>query len=158
MVDILELLKADDTPAEDQKMFLKAQILYWLIGATDGHAKNFSIFLGPGGRFRLTPLYDVLTAQPSLDARQIVGKQMKLAMSVGDSRHYDLRYIQGRHFIQTAERAGLPGAIARDALEEVAQTAAQAMETVASELPSAFPEELHASVQGGLIARLRNIG
>lgn len=158
MVDILELLKAGDTPAEDQKMFLKAQILYWLIGATDGHAKNFSIFLGPGGRFRLTPLYDVLTAQPSLDARQIVGKQMKLAMSVGDSRHYDLRYIQGRHFIQIAERAGLPGAIARGALEEVAQAAAQAMETVASELPSAFPEELHDSVQAGIISRLRNIG
>ena len=83
MVDILNLLKASDTPAEDQKMFLKAQILCWLIGATDGHAKNFSIFLGPGGRFQMTPLYDVLTAQPSLDARQIVSQQMKLAMSVG---------------------------------------------------------------------------
>ncbi len=50
---------------------LKAQILFWLIGATDGHAKNFSVFLGPGGSYRLTPLYDVLTAQPSLDAHQI---------------------------------------------------------------------------------------
>ncbi len=38
IVDILELLKGGDTPAEDQKLFLKAQILFWLIGATDGHA------------------------------------------------------------------------------------------------------------------------
>ena len=90
--------------------------------------------------------------------RQIVGKQMKLAMSVGDSRHYDIRYIKGRHFIQTAERAGLPGALAHAALEEVAQAAAQAMETVANELPPGFPEKLHASVQRALIARLLLLG
>ncbi|WFU85618.1 HipA domain-containing protein [Bradyrhizobium sp. CIAT3101] len=35
------------------------------MGATDGHAKNFSIFLAPGGRYHLTPLYDVLTASPA---------------------------------------------------------------------------------------------
>ncbi|MEI7957704.1 MAG: hypothetical protein WCI40_01230 [Verrucomicrobiota bacterium] len=40
------------------------------------------------------------------------------------------------------------------ALEEVAQATAQAMETVANELPPGFPEKLHASVQRGLIARL----
>ena len=107
MVDILTLLKGSDIPADDQKNFLKAQILYWLIGATDGHAKNFSLFLGPGGRFNLTPLYDVLTAQPSLDARHILKKQMKLAMSVGNSRHYTIDSIQGRHFVQTVQRAGL---------------------------------------------------
>ena len=65
------------------------------MGATDGHAKNFSIFLGPGGRFYLTPLYDVLTAQPSLDDRLIERKQMKLAMSVGTSRHYKIEDISG---------------------------------------------------------------
>src|SRR6185369_3806788 len=41
MVDILKLLNSADTPAEDQKTVLKAQILFWLVGATDGHAKNF---------------------------------------------------------------------------------------------------------------------
>ena len=157
MVHILELLKSGDTPVEDQRMFLKAQILYWLIGATDGHAKNFSIFLGPGGRFHLTPFYDILTAQPSLDARQILSKQMKLAMSAGDSRHYAIDYIQGRHFIQTAERAGLPGAIARDALDEIAKDAEGAVEAVANQLPAGFPEKLHASVQGGILSRLRKI-
>jgi serine/threonine-protein kinase HipA len=94
MVEGLELLKGSDTPAEDQKAFLKTQVLFWLIGATDGHAKNFSIFLGRGGRFKLTPVYDVLTAQPSLVARQIERKQMKLAMSVGDSRHYRMDEIR----------------------------------------------------------------
>ena len=48
MIQILDLLKGSDNPAKDQKTVLKAQMLFWLIGATDGHAKNFSIFLGPG--------------------------------------------------------------------------------------------------------------
>jgi len=157
MVDILNLLKGSDTPAEDQKTFLKAQILFWLIGATDGHAKNFSIFLGPRGRFYLTPLYDVLTAQPSLDNRQIERKQMKLAMSVGTSRHYKIEDIKGSHFVQTAERSGLPGALASEALAEVAQGADQAMKTIEQQLPRDFPEKIHVSVKSALSARVRRI-
>jgi serine/threonine-protein kinase HipA len=155
--DMLDLLKGGDTPAEDQKTFLKAQILFWLIGATDGHAKNFSVFLGPGGSFHLTPIYDVLTAQPSLDARQIERKQMKLAMFVGDNRHYRIDGIKGRHFIQAAERAGLPKSIATGALEEVAMAAETAMKTIEKQLPSGFPEQIHISVNSALTSRLHNL-
>ncbi|MFZ1802759.1 MAG: type II toxin-antitoxin system HipA family toxin, partial [Nitrospira sp.] len=70
VVQIMSLLKGSDQPTADRITVLKAQILFWLIGATDGHAKNFSIFLGPGGSFHLTPLYDVLTAQPSFEKKQ----------------------------------------------------------------------------------------
>jgi serine/threonine-protein kinase HipA len=157
IVDGLNLLKGSDTPAEDQKAFLKAQVLFWLIGATDGHAKNFSIFLGRGGRFKLTPVYDVLTAQPSLDTRQIVRKQMKLAMSVGDSRHYRIDEVKGRHFIQSAERAGLPGSLASEVLTEVSQAAEMAINTVEKQLPRGFPVYIHDSVKAGLTARLKNI-
>jgi serine/threonine-protein kinase HipA len=149
IVAILNLLKASDTPFEDQKMFLKAQIFYWLIGATDGHAKNFSLFLGPQGRFRLTPFYDVLTAQPSLDARQIHKKQMKLAMSVGDSRHYAIDYINGRHFIQTAERAGLPKNIAETALQEMVEGSDRALAGVEKDLDPSLTA-IHASVKRGI--------
>lgn len=106
---------------------MKTQILFWLIGATDGHAKNFSLFLGPGGSYHPAPLYPVLTAQPSLDAHQIERKPMKLALSVGTSRHYRISDITGRHFIQTGEPAGLPKSLVRDALEKMA-TAEQAIE------------------------------
>lgn len=157
MVDILTLLKGSDTPAEDQKKFLKAQILFWLLGATDGHAKNFSLFVGPGGRFNMTPIYDVLTAQPSLEARQLLKKQMKLAMFVGDSRHCRMDEIQGRHFIQTTVKAGLPAALAQSVLEDVAQRAEAALKAVEEKLPSGFPEAIHASVQRGFTARLSRI-
>jgi serine/threonine-protein kinase HipA len=157
MVEILRFLKAADAPADDQSAFLKAQIIFWLIAATDGHAKNFSIFLGPQGRFRMTPLYDVLSAQPSLDARQIERKQMKLAMSVGQNRHYQIEEIQGRHFVQTAEAAGLPASRAMDALKEVAKTASAAIRTVEKTLPPGFPKRMHASIAGGLARRLKRI-
>ena len=65
IVEISDLLQGSDEPLHDRTTFFKANVLFWLIGATDGHAKNFSIALTPGGRFTMTPLYDVLTVQPS---------------------------------------------------------------------------------------------
>ncbi len=43
IASIIGLLKGSDVPAEDMKVFFKVQILFWLIGATDGHAKNFRV-------------------------------------------------------------------------------------------------------------------
>lgn len=157
MVDILVLLKGSDTPAHDQKLFLKAQILFWLIGATDGHAKNFSLFIRPGGTFSLTPFYDVLTAQPSLETRQIEMKQMKLAMSVGSNRHYRIDEIHARHFIQTANDAGLPKNIAQDAIDEIVMAANKAIEQIEASLPPGFPEQIHDSVKRAMNARLRGL-
>lgn len=154
---ILRLLQAGDSPAEDQKRFLKAQVVFCLICATDGHAKNFSIFLGPLGRFRLTPLYDILSAQPSLASGQIHKKQMRLAMFAGANRHYVVDRIRGRHFIQTAERAGLSATLAKDALQEVVDQASRAKEDLEKNLPPDFPEFLHRTIWDGVAARLGNM-
>jgi len=155
MLEILKFLKASDTPGEDQKKFLKAQILFWLMGATDGHGKNFSIGLGSGGQFSLTPFYDVLTAQPNVDVRQIERKQFKMAMSVGDNRHYVMDQIRGRHFLQIAKKAGMPETLASEALQEVADQAQVALDRVGEALPSGFPESIHASVSAGLESRIK---
>ena len=133
---------------------MKAQIIFWLIGATDGHGKNFSIFLGQGGRFALTPFYDVLTAQPFFDAHSFQQKEMKMAMSVGDNNHYRMEEIVGRHFVQTVKRAGLPEYIATDALSEIVDTAEKAIQSVEEQLPSGFPEEIHVSVMRAMKSRL----
>ena len=156
MVDVLKLLKASNTPEQDIRLFLKAQVLFWLLGATDGHAKNFSIFLGAGGRFQLTPFYDVLSAQPARDAGQILKKEMKLAMAVG-RQHYVMGYIEGRHFVQTAEEAGVRASLAGEVLGEVAAEAGKASEAVAGDLPRGFPGDIHESVQRGIRERLRKI-
>jgi serine/threonine-protein kinase HipA len=155
LVQVLDLLKGSDTPDEDRKTVLKAQILFWLIGATDGHAKNFSIFLGPGGTFRLTPLYDVLSAQPSLDARQIERKQMKLAMAVGAKNHYRIDGIQGQHFFETGRAAGFSRMTIQTVIDEITAAAGDTLEWLADELPPRFPKTIHASVSKAFVARLR---
>ena len=157
MVEILNLLKGSDQPAEDQKAFLKAQIIFWLIGATDGHGKNFSIYLGQGGRFILTSFYDVLTAQPFFDAHKLQKKEMKMAMSVGSNNHYKMADIQGRHFVQTVQKAGLPDYIAKEALDEIAGIAEKAMQSLEENLPADFPAEIHESVVRAVKSRLKSL-
>ncbi len=140
--DILGLLKESDTPREDQAFFLKAQIVFWMLGATDGHAKNFSLFLAPGGRFHMTPLYDVLSVLPSLAIGQIRRNQMKLAMAVGDKRHYRLNTIQPRHFAQTAKTSGISETVIAQITDEIRDTIPDAISRVAETLPDGFPTEI----------------
>lgn len=155
MRDIIELLKGSDMPEQDIATFMRACILFWMLGATDGHAKNFSITLGPGGRFRLTRLYDVLSAQPSLDAGQIQQKKFKLAMSVGKNRHYPVEEIKPRHFLQTAELAGVGAPLMRAIFEDLGANAVEQTDAVIAALPRNFPDQLVASVRAGVKSRLR---
>ncbi|GBD46942.1 type II toxin-antitoxin system HipA family toxin [Methylopila sp. Yamaguchi] len=150
---ILDLMKASDTPQDDVATFLRALVAFWLIGATDGHAKNFSIFLAPGGRFRMTPLYDVLTTQPTVDAGRIRRNQFKLAMSLGKSRHYRVDDIAPRHFLETAADAGVGGSIMRAILDDLAANALRIATEVVEELPAGFPEELTASILNAIRRR-----
>ena len=152
---ILRVLSGSDEPALDQATFLKANIWFWLLGATDGHAKNFSVALGPGGRYRLTPLYDILSVQPLVDAGQVRHNQYKLSMAVGDNRHYAVGSIMPRHFIQTARRAGM-GEMAVEAIfEELMERIPPALEAVEAGLPADMPADLAASIFRGVRARLQ---
>ena len=152
--DILELLKGSDAPVQDLTTFLRANIVFWLIGATDGHAKNFSVFLGQGGRFRLTPLYDVLSAQPSLDAKQIQRKAFKLAMSVGKNRHFRMDEILPRHFIQSAEISGVGASIVRSIFADLVEKFGTVFADVKKALPKGFPEELTKSIEAATEQRI----
>lgn len=154
IAQILDLLKGSDSPAEDQKLFMKANMLFWLIGATDGHAKNFSVFLGVDGRYALTPFYDILTAQPFLDSGHVEQNQMRLAMSVGTNCHYRFHEIHGRHFVQSGKQVKLPDHIVSDAMTEIRERAKEAFDTVEASLPADFPAEIHNAVKRAFFARL----
>lgn len=99
---VLEFLNQAAAPRADRLIFFKAQIVFWLLAAIDGHAKNFSVFLTPGG-LSLTPLYDVMGADPY---PEISPQRVKLAMAIGDNRHYRVRDVVPRHFYQTGRKAG----------------------------------------------------
>lgn len=151
---IMELLLGSDEPTKDRYDFFKANVLFWLLGATDGHGKNFSISLLPGGRFRMTPLYDVLTVQPTVDARQIERKHFKLAMHFGKSNHYKVVNIVGRHIVETGVQSGLSRDAVYGLFEELQDTAEHIVEATFNRLPKGFPETLMASIYGALRARL----
>jgi serine/threonine-protein kinase HipA len=152
---ILQLLRGSDDPQADQRLFLKANIAFWLMGATDGHAKNFSVFLRPGGRFQLAPLYDVISAQPSVDTKQILWKHFRLAMSFGTKPHYAIRQVAARHFFQTADRAGIGERVVPAIVEELRHEIPAAVKGVLSDLPDRFPEKVAHSISDGIMRRLR---
>ncbi|MDD3371080.1 MAG: type II toxin-antitoxin system HipA family toxin [Alphaproteobacteria bacterium] len=156
MQQILKFLRGSDDPEQDQKLFLQAQVAFWLLGATDGHAKNFSIFLGKGGRFHLTPLYDVMSAQPDLDAKQLSKNKMKMAMAVGANRHYVVDTVCLRHFIETAELSGMPAKVVTEFLEEIRAKVAPALEKTLSNLPGGFPAKIAQSIAKGVKKRVQN--
>lgn len=157
IASILNLLKASDDPDADQALFLKAAIVFWLLGATDGHAKNFSVFLSTGGRFRMTPLYDVISAQPSADAGQIQRNKMKLAMAVGDKRHYVVDTVMPRHFLQTAARAGLGASVLEPIFDDIRVSTKSAIDEIKNSLPDGFPENVSASIFRGFESRLQRL-
>lgn len=155
IVQILQLLRGSDDALADQRSFLKANIVFWLMGATDGHAKNFSVFLRPGGRFRLTPLYDVISAQPSVDSKQLLWKNFRLAMSFGTKPHYAMRQIAPRHFFQTAIRAGIGKDVVPSIVDELHGAVDGAIHRVNVDLPPGFPSKIADSISNGIRQRFR---
>ncbi len=109
----LQVLAASQQPAQDSARFVMAQLAFWLLGAIDGHAKNFSLFIQPGGGYLLTPLYDVLSAWPLIGHGhgKIARQKAKMAMAVpGErSRHYQLGLIQRRHWKALADTTRIAG-------------------------------------------------
>ncbi|RVT90312.1 type II toxin-antitoxin system HipA family toxin [Sphingomonas crocodyli] len=152
--DILNLLGSSDDPAADQAAFFASQIIFWLIGATDGHAKNFSLFLRPGGGFRLAPFYDVLTAQMAADRDQLTRKNFRLAMAAGDSRHYRLDEVMGRHFVQTARKTRMGPTPIGKVVIDIRAKADIASDIALKAMPADFAEEVHASVSAAIRRRL----
>lgn len=157
VADILDFLKGSDHPDIDQRIFIKAQILFWLLAATDGHAKNFSVYLYPGGGFNLTPLYDVMSTQHLFDAGQLRRNEMKLAMAVGNSNHYRLHGILPRHFFQSAARVGMPAATVQSTIDELKADMPDAIDSVCNELPNDFPANIRDSICDGGRVRLRRL-
>jgi serine/threonine-protein kinase HipA len=152
LTDLARILRGSANRDGDLAVLLKAQILFWMLAAVDGHAKNFSLRILEQGRYRLTPLYDVLSIWPvSGDgANRISRHEARLAMSVrGKSKHYLLRDIQRRHFNFTARLCGLGGS-AEPLIEEVLRATPAVIESAQAELPRGFPQHVLDSILQGL--------
>ncbi|MEO6245028.1 MAG: type II toxin-antitoxin system HipA family toxin [Opitutaceae bacterium] len=148
---ILDVLAFSAEAARNRRDFIKGQLLFWLFAATDGHAKNFSVFHDTGGQFRMTPFYDVLSAWPIIGAgpRQLAWPKVKLAMAVrSKNAHWKLKDIQPRHWHGLARHAGVqdPDSL----LAEVVQQAPAALTAVSRQLSKKFPARISERIFSGI--------
>lgn len=152
---IMNLLSASIRPEEDRKQFMKSVFLFWLLGAIDGHAKNFSIFLMQGGRFRLTPVYDVISAYPLVEKRQLELRKMRMAMALhGKNTHYACHEIMPRHWFAEAKKAGFPELEMQFIIDETVIQIDSVIETVASRLPPEITGSVVDAVFSGMKAAI----
>lgn len=152
MADILGVLDNSTLRDDDRLAFLRAQLLFWMLAATDGHAKNFSLFIGRGGTYRMTPLYDVISAWPVTGngAGQLPWRKLKLAMALrAGNAHYRLAEIQRRHWNAVARRLGL-GMDFEPHIQMLVERTPGAIAQVASALPPDFPAAVAEPVFDGL--------
>lgn len=78
--DCLNVLNQTATPASSKLRFVRQVIFNYLIGNTDAHAKNFSVYMTNDG-ITLTPAYDLLCSS-------IYDCDQRIAMKLGKARYY----------------------------------------------------------------------
>jgi serine/threonine-protein kinase HipA len=149
--EVLALLAGSVEAARDSRIFLCAQFAFWLLAALDGHARNFSIFLHRGGRFRLAPIYDVVSAWPSIGdgPHQIAFENARLAMAIGGlNGHNQLGEIGPAHWRELAASSGVPHAW--DALVAVSAQVDKALEAVAAQRHVDVPAQVAEAIFAGV--------
>ena len=140
----------------DRRVFFQAQLLFWMLCASDGHAKNFSLFIRPGGRYQLTPLYDVLSAYPVLGAgpSKISPHKAKLAMAVRTKNaHWKMKDILRRHWLELGASHGVVTADGRPAqavIDDLVARTPDALDHVRAQLPPGFPADVADTILAGV--------
>ncbi|WP_321782370.1 type II toxin-antitoxin system HipA family toxin [Paraburkholderia sp. J94] len=153
---VMAVLGGSVRAADDRRHFFLAQMIFWLLAATDGHAKNFSIAHLPGSRYTATPLYDVLSAHPIIGRgrNQVAAQRASLAMAVrGRNAHYRIAQILPRHWIAQGQRVGF----SIDQVEEMMATVVAQTERVIDEVGARIPREFPLDVADAVFAGMRRL-
>lgn len=159
MREIMSVLLGARDPIADRRLFFKAQILLWVLCAPDGHAKNFSISIGPTGEFSLTPLYDVISAYPVLGhgKNKMPPEKLKIAMAVrGKSRHYHWKKILRRHWMEAAQGCAFADFI-DPVIAEIVDGTPRVVQKVSKSLPRRFPAAVAEPILRGVERAARQL-
>ena len=154
MRQLFGLVQGSTQPDADMATLMASQVLFWLLRAPDGHAKNFSVRLLPAGRFHLTRLYDVMSAYPVLGNGPSQWSQHELTMAMalfGKGRHDRVLDIRRRHFNSTARQVGF-GSDAEPVIQGILERTPAAIAEVEADFPDDFAWPVAEAVPGGLRA------
>ena len=156
--ECMDLLMGSQHANDDRDRFFKTQILFWVLAAIDGHAKNFSLFLEPETAYRMAPLYDVISAHPLMAQGSLTGKRTKMAMSLkGKNRHYHWQRIEPRHFITTAKLVGFSPEQVKSIMADIVESTEEAITKATELLPKAFPEKVYEPIILGIRNKVREL-
>lgn len=157
--ELMALLLGARDAVEDRRRFFKSLLLFWVLAATDGHAKNFSLAIAAGGEYTLTPLYDVISAYPLLGRgkNKIAPEKLRMSMAVhGKTRHYHWAKMLRRHWIDTARACNFGEFIELLIAEIVGQTPS-VIEQVSQRLPRGFPASVATPILRGIEKAVRQL-
>ncbi|WP_127346119.1 type II toxin-antitoxin system HipA family toxin [Pseudidiomarina mangrovi] len=153
--DIMKHLQGSAQSTLDREVFMRSQVLFFLLGATDGHAKNFSIHIEAYGRFRLTPLYDIISAYPALGGTGLNIRDLKVAMSLRgtDGKKWQVFQIFRRHFLEAAKAAEFSATRMNEIINTMCAQVDDVIERVQSDLPKNFPAHVSIPIFNGMKER-----
>lgn len=156
---IMQYLLGSTNAEQDRSNFMKAQVLFWLLAATDGHAKNFSLFIEADGAYRLTPFYDILSVYPVIGGKGLNIRDAKLAMGLKASKgkKYHIDKIFPRHFFETAKDVGFDIDEMKKILVEIANNVDEVIEKVRAQLPADFPNPIKNAIFNGILLRAKRL-
>ncbi len=155
MLQCLQLLQGS-LDKGDTTRFLLTQLVFFLLAASDGHAKNFSIFLRHEDAYEMTPLYDILSVWPYLGngAHQLNPQKAGAAMAIrSKNAHYRFRDMHTRHWHQLAMKNG--GPLVWSAMVMLVLSVDEVLAKVAPQLPINFQEHTWTSIAEGMRAEAK---
>lgn len=147
----MTLLAGSSHAASDRLAFLLTQLAFWLLAAPDGHAKNFSLFLGRRDSYTLTPLYDILSIWPYIGEGPHHFRWHKAGLSMAirsRNAHYVFHTVHTRHWHHLAMKYG--GVEVWSAMRGMVEQVESALRRVEQRLPRDFPEIIWNTIAHGI--------
>lgn len=147
----LHILQGSQSADLDRTLFVMTQFAFWLLGAIDGHAKNFSIRLHAQDKYEMTPLYDVLSAWPIIGSglNRLPVQNARMAMALrSKNTHYRISEIHTRHWKALAKDCGVPNVW--QLMIDMAGNIENATANVMLQLPTTYPRALAESIFDGV--------
>ncbi|MGR3158511.1 HipA domain-containing protein [Vibrio vulnificus] len=153
--NIVDVLSFSAKSTANNHDFFKFMVLQCLLGATDGHLKNFSVHIDPGGHYQIAPFYDLLSAYPAIGVTGLNKRKLKLAMGLKASRgyKYHINKICLRHIEQTANQFGISNANCHEIISAFLAQFSRAL----SSIDNRFPEKEFSLVKDAIFQHATNI-
>ena len=160
---IMGLLATSASAQHDRRTFFLAQLLFWMLRAPDGHAKNFSLFILPTGAYALTPLYDVMSAWSVIGEgpNQLSAHKVKMAMAIRSANvHWKMKDILPRHWLTLGKRYGVmdeEGRTVETLINDIIEQTPAVVTSIEAMLPAGFPEHVANPILRGLEHEARRL-